>query len=91
MTVTDRKWVKEGGLGGIVPRSHKTTKNQNSLLTFLQIIKRYVPKTKASIHSYVFFKLMYRNWKEISLMYGGLDAKAPRSQRYFKESDKREA
>ena len=40
---------------------------------FLQIIKWYVPKKKAHMLPYlIFLKLMYRNWEEITLIYGGL-------------------
>ena len=58
----------------------------------LLIIKRYVPRKKTSIQSYLEFLKAYvekleRNYIDI----WGLGATALRSQRNFKESDKMEA
>ena len=41
--------------------------------------------------SYIFLKAYVMKLEEITLIYGGLGAIAPRSQRHFKESDKMEA
>ena len=57
----------------------------------LHIIKGYVPKKKVSIQLFLIFESLCRNWKGITLIYGGLGAIAPRNQRHFKESIKMEA
>ena len=57
----------------------------------LQIIKRYLPKKKASIQSYLIFLKGYVEKMERNCIDGGPGAIAPRSQRHFKESDIMEA